>query len=90
MDVARVRQLTERLQARARPLLPALIPLHIAGTHVGDAQPEVARFVADQIDGFVLNDGVLTIADDTLDIGARTALLAEAVTRLRAAGLITG
>lgn len=91
MDVARVQQLTERLQARARPPLSAdLIALRIAGAHVGDVQPEVARFVADRIDGFVLNDGVLTIADDTLDIAARTALLAKAATRLRAAGLITG
>jgi len=91
VDVARLRQLTERLQARARPPLPAdLIELHIAGSRVGDVQPEVARFVASRIDGFVLKDGVLTIADDTLDIGARTLLLAEAAVRLRAAGFITG
>jgi isopentenyldiphosphate isomerase len=91
VDVVRVRQLTERLQARARPSLPAdLIPLHIAGVRVGDVQPEVAHFIADRIDGFTLNDGVLTITDDTLDVGARTSLLAEAATRLRAAGFITG
>jgi isopentenyldiphosphate isomerase len=91
VDIARVQQLTERLQARARPPLAAeLIPLYIAGAHVGDVQPEVARFVADRIDGFILSDGVLTIADDTLDIAARTALLAKAATRLRTAGLITG
>lgn len=91
MDVARVRRLTERLQARARPPLPAdLIALQIAGARVGDVQPEVARFVADRIDGFVLDQGVLAIADDTLDIGARTALLAEAANGLRAAGFITG
>jgi isopentenyldiphosphate isomerase len=90
VDVARLRQLTERLQARARPPLPAdLIPLEIAGSRVGDVQPEVARFVAGRIDGFALNDGVLTIADD-IDVAARTALLAEAATRLRAAGFITG
>lgn len=91
MDVARVRRLTERLQARARPLLSAdLIALRIAGGRVGNVQPEVARFVADRIDGFVLNDDVLAIADDTLDIDARTALLGEAAVRLRAAGFIIG
>ena len=91
MDVERIRRLTKRLQARARPPLPAhLIALHIAGAHVGDVQPEVARFVAGRIDGFVLNQGVLAIADDTLSIGARTALLADAANHLRAAGLIAG
>ena len=91
MDVARVRQLTERLQARARPPLPAnLIPLQIAGSRVGDVQPEVARFVADRIGGFVLKHGVLTIADNTLDFDARTALLQEAAHALHAASFITG
>jgi isopentenyldiphosphate isomerase len=91
VDVTPVRQLTERLQARAHLPLPTdLIALHIAGAHVGNVQPDVARFVADRIDGFVLKHGVLTIADDTLDIGTRTALLAEATTRLRAAGFIAG
>ena len=91
MDIARVRQLTEGLRARARPPLPAdLIPLYIAGSRVGDVQPVVARFVAERIDGFVLKHGVLTIADDTLDVDARTALLAEAATRLRAGGFIAG
>ena len=91
MDVARVRRLTERLQARARPPLPIdLVTLYIAGARVGAVQPEVARFVADRIDGFVLDHGVLAIADDTLSIGARTALLADVANDLRAAGLITG
>ena len=91
MDVVRVRQLTERLQARARPPLPAdLIPLQIAGSRVGDVQPEVARFVADRIGGFVLKHGVLTIADGTLDFDARTTLLQEAAHALHAASFITG
>jgi 8-oxo-dGTP pyrophosphatase MutT (NUDIX family) len=91
VDVVRVGQLTERLQARARPPLPAdLIALQIAGSRVGDVQPEVARFVADQIEEFVLKDGVLTIAGDMADVDARTALLAQATGRLRDAGLITG
>lgn len=91
MDVARVRRLTERLQARARPPLPAdLITLNVAGVRVGDVQPEIARFIAERIDGFILNDGVLTIDDEAHDIDARSALLAEATTRLREAGLIAG
>jgi len=91
VDVVRVGQLTERLQARAHPPLPAdLIPLHIAGSRVGDVQPEVAGFVADQIEEFVLKEGVLTIAGDMADVNARTALLARATARLRDAGLITG
>ena len=91
MDVVRVRQLTERLQARARPLLPTdLIPLQIADSRVGDVKPEVARFVAGRIGGFVLKHGVLTIADNTLDFDARTALLQEAAHALHAASFITG
>lgn len=91
MDVARLRRLTDRLQARARPPLAAdLIALFIANTHVGDTQPAVARFVARQVDGFVLKNGVLSISDARLDIDARTALLAEAAAKLRAAGMITG
>ena len=91
MDVARLQRLVERLQARARPPLPAdLIPLRVAATHVGDTQPAIARFVAEQIAGFVLNDGVLAMRDGALDIEARTALLAEAAAHMRAAGLITG
>lgn len=91
MDVARLQRLVERLQARARPPLPAeLVPFYVAGTHVGNAQPAIARFVAEQIAGFVLNDGVLAMRDGSLDIEARTTLLAEAAAHMRAAGLVTG
>jgi 8-oxo-dGTP pyrophosphatase MutT (NUDIX family) len=91
VDAARVRRLTEHLQARARPPLPAdLITLNVAGVRVGNVQPEIAHFIAERIDGFILNDGVLTIDDEAHDIDARTALLAKATTRLREAGLIAG
>ncbi len=91
MDEARLRRLVERLQARARPPLPAqLVSFHIAGTQVGNAQPAIARFVAEQVAGFVLKNGVLTMRDGALDIDARTSLLAEASMGLRTAGLVTG
>ena len=91
MEVERVRRLIAGLQARAQPPLPAgSIALRIGGVLVGQVLPEVARFVADQIDGFVLNDDGLTLADGALDVSARTALVAHAATTLRAAGLIPG
>ena len=91
MDEVRLRRLVERLQARARPPLPTeLVPFHVAGTHVGDAQPAIARFVAERVAGFVLNHGVFAMHDGSLDIEARTSLLAEAATELRSAGLVTG
>ena len=91
MDVARLQRLVEHLQARARPPIAAeLVPFHVAGTHVGNAQPAIARFVAEQIAGFVLNDGVLAMRDGALDIDARTALLAEGAALMRSAGLVTG
>ena len=91
MDVPRLQRLVERLQARARPPLPAeLVPFHVAGTHVGNAQPAITRFVAERIAGFVLNNGVLAMPDSSLDIDARTSLLAEAAAHMRSAGLVTG
>ena len=91
MNEARLRQLVEQLQARARPPLPAdLVPFHVAGTHVGDAQPAIARFVAERVPGFVVGNGVLALRDGALDIDARTSLLAEAAAHMRTAGLITG
>jgi len=91
VNEARLRQLGERLQARARPPLPAeLVPFHVARTHVGDAQPAIARFVAERVPGFVLNNGVLAMRDSALNINARTSLLAEAAEHMRTGGLITG
>ncbi len=91
VDASRLQQLTARLQTRAQQPLPAdLIALHVAGVHVGDAQPAVARFVAQQVEGFSLRDGVLAISDDALGVDARTALLSEAAMKLRDAGLING
>lgn len=91
LNRARLQQLIERLHARAQqPRPPELIALQIAGVHVGDAQPNVARFVAEHADGFILNNGVLSISDDALGIDARTALLSDAALNLLDAGLITG
>ncbi len=90
LEPARVRQLIAQLQARAQPPLTGLVAVRIAGAHVGDAQPTVARFVAQHIRGFVLRDGVLTLSDDAPDITARSALLAEAALKLREAGFVTG
>lgn len=91
MNEARLRQLVERLQARARPPLSAeLVPFHVAGAHVGDAQPAIARFVAERVDGFVLSNGVLAMRDGSLNIDTRTSLLADAAMHLRSAGLVTG
>ena len=87
----RLQRLIGRLQARAQPPLPAgLIALIIEGTRVGDVQPEVARFLADKVDGFTLNDQNLTLGHATLDFAARSKLLAQAAEQLRDAGMISG
>lgn len=91
IDAARLQPLIARLQARARPPRPAgLIALRIAGIHVGDAQPAVAGFIAQHVDGFALSGGALVMRDDRVDFDACTALLAEAALKLRDAGLVTG
>lgn len=91
IDAARLQRLLAGLQARAQVQRPAgLTAVKIAGVHVGDAQPAIARFIAQRIDGFTLRDDELSIADDSLDFGARTALLAEAALKLRDAKLVTG
>ena len=91
IDAARLQQLTARLRARAQPPLPQdLIELRIANVHVGLAQPAIARYIAQHVAGFTLNDGVLALADDALDVSRRSALLAEAALKLREAGLIHG
>ncbi len=91
LEPQRLQRLINRLHGRAQPPLPAgLIALIIDGTRVGDAQPAIARFIAERVDGFRLSDETLTIADSTLDFKVRSELLAGAAKQLRDAGLITG
>ena len=91
IDAARLQRLIARLQTRAQAPRPAgLIAVRIAGVRVGDAQPAVAHFIAQHVDGFALSNCELSIADDSLGHDARTALLAEAALKLRDAGLVTG
>ncbi|MGZ9058570.1 MAG: DUF4743 domain-containing protein [Burkholderiaceae bacterium] len=91
LEQQRLQRLFDRLQARAQPPLPAgLIALIIDGMHVGDAQPAIARFIAEKVDGFNLSCETLVLADGTLDFRGRSELLAAAAGQLRDAGLITG
>ena len=91
LEQQRLQRLLDRLQARAHPPLPAgLIALIIDGTQVGDAQPAIARFIAENVDGFELSPETLVLADATLDFKGRSELLASAARQLRDAGLITG
>ena len=90
-DAQRLKRLLARLQSRAQPPLPAdLVPVRIAGVQSGLAQPEVARFVAQNVAGFEMIAGVLATIDDTLDFEAGTALLATTASKLRDAGMIRG
>ena len=91
LEQPRLQRLINRLQVRAQPPLPTgLIALFIDGTRVGDAQPAVARFIAERLDGFSLINETLTFADPTLDFKARSELLARAAQQLRDVGMITG
>lgn len=91
LEQPRLQRLINRLHARAQPPLPSgLISLLIEGTRVGDAQPAIARFIAERIDGFSLINETLTFADATLDFNARSELLARAAQQLHGAGIITG
>ncbi len=91
LDCTRLQQLIASLQARAQHPLPAhLIALRIAGVHVGDAQPDVARFIARHVRGFRLSGDVLDLLENAGGIDSRTALLAEAALKLRDAGLLPG
>ena len=91
MQQQKLQRLIIRLQARAQPPLPrGLIALIIDGKRVGNAQPAVARFVAEKIDGFRLSEETLVLADSTLDFEARSKRLADAARGLRDAGMITG
>ena len=86
-----LRRLIDRLHARAQPPLPAdLIGLVIEGKQVGDMQPAVARFLAENVDGFCFSGGMLTLVNGTHDFAARSKLLAIAASRLRDGGVITG
>ncbi|MGZ9076099.1 MAG: hypothetical protein ACXW13_10025, partial [Burkholderiaceae bacterium] len=73
LEQQRLQRLFDRLQARAQPPLPAgLIALIIDGMHVGDAQPAIARFIAEKVDGFNLSCETLVLADGTLDFRGRS------------------
>jgi len=91
LEQQKLLRLINRLHARAQPPLPAgLIAVIIDGTHVGAAQPAIARFIADKVDGFSLSRETLVLASGTLDFNGRSELLADAARQLRDAGLITG
>ena len=91
LEQQKLLRLINRLHARAQPPLPAgLIAVIIDGTHVGAAQPAIARFIADKVDGFSLSRETLVLASDTLDFNGRSERLADAARQLRDAGLITG
>ena len=86
----RLLAIAARLQARARPPLPAdLIPLRIARERVGMALPIVAHFLAGT-EGFVLKNGELAMVDFGLDVDARSERLASAARALCDAKLLTG
>ncbi|MBC8118667.1 MAG: DUF4743 domain-containing protein, partial [Burkholderiaceae bacterium] len=88
-DAARLRRLAESLHARAHPALPVdLIPVVFAGVNVGDAQPAVAQFLAQQMPAFKL-DRALSI-EKSMDAADLNAVLAKAARQLHAAGLIKG
>ncbi|MEP6607201.1 MAG: DUF4743 domain-containing protein [Burkholderiaceae bacterium] len=90
-DAARLQQLAARLLARAHPPPPpGLVEFVIGGARVGDAQPAVAQFIAQQISGFALKGARLLMLDDTLDVAARTELLARVARKLQEARLIVG
>ncbi|HVE89048.1 MAG TPA: DUF4743 domain-containing protein [Burkholderiaceae bacterium] len=91
IDFARVQRLVERLQAHAQQPLPAnLVPLATEKVQIGLAQPAVARFIAQHVRGFEWTQDVLTMSCAVGDFDSLTALLAEAATRLREAGMIRG
>lgn len=91
VSASRLQQLLVKLQARAQPTLPTdLVPLRIAGVQVGQAQPAIARFIADNVSGFALIGSILAIVDESLDVKARTSLLAETALKLRDAGMMSG
>lgn len=90
-DAARLRRLAARLHARAQPALPTgLVPVVIAGFRVGDAQPAIADFLAQQIPAFRLQAGVLSMDPAVVNSAESSALLAEAARALQRTGLIKG
>jgi 8-oxo-dGTP pyrophosphatase MutT (NUDIX family) len=89
--VHQLQGLAERLQRRAQqPIPPGLVPVWMAGAHVGSTSPGIARLLAEPPSGFVMLDDALLLQDDDLDAAGRTELLAEAALRLCDAGLLTG
>ena len=91
LEQHRLQRLFDRLYARAQPPLPAdLNALIIDGRHVGDAQPAIARFIAENVGGFELRCETLVLADATLHFSQRSRLLAVAAGKLRDAGLVAG
>jgi len=91
LEQQKLQRLINRLHARAQPPLPTgLVALIIDGTRVGDTQPAIARFIAENVDGFSMSRESLVLADGTLDFKGRSELLADAAGQLRDAGLIAG
>jgi 8-oxo-dGTP pyrophosphatase MutT (NUDIX family) len=88
---ARLQALQRRLLARADVPPPAgWIPVWLAEREIGVTSPEVARFLAAHQARCRLRDGRLVFVADGLDFRARSALLADAASRLRDAGLLHG
>jgi len=91
LDTAALRALQSPLLARARQSAPAdWLPVVMAGAEVGVANPDIASFLANHVQRFLLLDYRLVLDDDDLDTTTRSALLFDAASRLRDAGLIWG
>ncbi len=92
LEQQRLRRLIDRLQARAQPPLPAgLVALIIDGTRVGDAQPAVARFIAENSRRFQVERRALMLSRDGRSISTRArSCWPKPPVELRDAGMITG
>jgi len=91
LTAAALRALQSPLLARARQPAPTdWLPVVMAGVEVGVANPDVASFLATNVPRFMLLDYRLVLDDGDLDVTSRSALLFDAASRLRAAGLIWG
>jgi 8-oxo-dGTP pyrophosphatase MutT (NUDIX family) len=88
---ARLLSIATRLQSRAQPSRPtALQPLVVADHAVGWVAPAIAGFLTTRAQGFEQRAGMLHLMDEGLGASARSALLHDAVLRLRDAGLVRG
>lgn len=86
-----LRQLQDRLLARAQQPPPDdWLPVVMAGAAVGVAGPDVANFLAAAEPRCLLLDDRFVFDDDDLDPRARSALLHDAASKLRDAGLVRG